>query len=294
MELVWIAKSYRCKTYIGFQRLSIKKKILSNNFNIHYVLKFNLLKPACFKCHQNFTCFSMFFNVATRKQIYNLVCILFLLGSAALSPTWLLSFQFISESDWLHFHILTPERLILLSDTLVQATIAHLRQMQETSNWFWKSVSHHVSFMLKGPYWLLIAVRIKAKHAAMAIRFHVICPCPPLPLCLVIESSHQGSNHIGLLWTPQKTQAGATSQMALHCFPFSENLFSLIVTIVTWMASYHLDHGLNNVSSERLSITSQTKAGQLSYLLGIFPCCTYQFLKLLYSCVYLFTIFPLH
>lgn len=106
MELVWIAKGYRCKTYIGFQRLSIKKKILSNNFNIHYVLKFNLLKPACFKCHQNFTCFSMFFNAATRKQIYNLVCILFLLGSAALSPTWLLSFQFISESDWLHFHIL--------------------------------------------------------------------------------------------------------------------------------------------------------------------------------------------
>lgn len=140
--------------------------------------------------------------------VINVACIPFLLGRAALGATWLLSLQAISEPSWLHFHILTPHTPLHLSPS---HHCSQLDKMQDPSKRPWKSISvqlslwlsqtlHTMCLLLKVLQRLLTAVRIKAKHAAMATRFLKMCPSlPTTPSYLLSEYSLQASRDIGLL-----------------------------------------------------------------------------------------------
>lgn len=143
-----------------------------------------------------------------------MACIPFLRGSTTPSIIWLCTHQSISDLIDSTSTSSPLTSLLLRAPPQSKPPLLTTEQMQDLSHWPRKSVSIQLSFdhlkpctpcflLLKVLHWLLIAVRIKAQHAAMATSSTGFSPAY-LSTVTMSESSHQGPSHIGLLWAPPK------------------------------------------------------------------------------------------
>lgn len=146
--------------------------------------------------------------------------------------------------------------------------------------------SHHVS--LFNGFWLLSEGKLNL-FPWQRDTAYLTCPCLPFPLYLMSQSSLQGSSIVSFSGLLEKQK---TSYFNLRVFalavPFAwksllpDSQYSFFFFFLrSWFKWCLL----------REAVLDLSKAGKLSYILRIFLCCTYQFLKF-YLCVYHLSPYP--